>query len=181
MAASATIKDPYFHPQHLLASYHYSDASTHTCAACERVVTGTGYGCVKCGFHIHKACFAMPVSVSFAQHSREHELTLTRLKASRLCDVCRETSHAGSYMYVCAPCNYDLHPRCVPTKTPAPVDGGAQGRQVVVVVQPKNNRGGGAGKAALTGLHVVSKLAHAAESVCTVVDIVTTLASCTIM
>ncbi|CAN6168763.1 unnamed protein product [Urochloa humidicola] len=103
MAASATIKDTYFHPQHMLASYNYSDLSTHTCAACERVVTGAGYSCDECDFNIHKACFTMPRTVSFANHSREHELTLTRITGSRFCDVCKETSHAGSYMYL------DLH------------------------------------------------------------------------
>ncbi|CAN6206058.1 unnamed protein product [Urochloa humidicola] len=138
MAASATIKSKFFHPLHMLASYHYS----------ERVVTGAGYSCDLCDFNIHKACFTMPGSVSFAQHSHEHELTLTRLTGSRWCDVCKETSHAGSYMYHCAPCNYDLHPRCVPTKTPMPA--------------PNNNMGGGAGSsgnAVLTGLQAAGDVA----------------------
>ncbi|CAL5085554.1 unnamed protein product [Urochloa decumbens] len=174
-SANATIKSTYFHPQHMLASYHYSDASTYPCAACERVVTGAGYSCDECDFNIHKACLSMPGSFFFATHSREHELTLTRLTASRWCDVCRETSRAGCYMYVCAPCNYDLHPRCVPTKMPAPIDGGAQGRRQVV--QPNN----GGGNAVVTGLHVVSGLADAAESVFSLVDIVSTLFSCTIL
>ncbi|CAN6168779.1 unnamed protein product [Urochloa humidicola] len=174
MAASATIKDAYFHPQHMLASYNYSDLSTHTCAACERVVTGAGYSCDECDFNIHKACFSMPRTVSFANHSREHELTLTRITGSRFCDVCKETSHAGSYMYLCMPCDYDLHPRCVPTKTPMPV-GGAQGDQVVV--EP-NNMGEGAGSSSVvTGVQVASGVASTAASVFTVVEKVHKMAS----
>ncbi|TVU37996.1 hypothetical protein EJB05_11343, partial [Eragrostis curvula] len=110
--ASATIKSGFFHPQHPLTRYHYSEASTYPCAACERVVTGTGYRCDECNFNIHEACLGLPGSINFGQH-REHELTLGRLGASRGCNVCRETSPAGCYMYHCSPCNYDVHPRCI--------------------------------------------------------------------
>ncbi|CAL5085544.1 unnamed protein product [Urochloa decumbens] len=111
-SATATIKSTYYHPQHMLASYHYSDASTYTCAACERVVTGAGYGCGECGgFHIHKACFTgLPGSFSM---SRSHSFRLTRLDASRPCVICKESSHAGRYMYLCAAFGFYVHPRCV--------------------------------------------------------------------
>ncbi|OEL15861.1 hypothetical protein BAE44_0023119 [Dichanthelium oligosanthes] len=114
-SANATIRSTYYHPQHLLAVCHYSDASTHPCAACERVVTGIGYRCSECGFNIHKACFTgLPRSVSLGHHNG-HELTcaLTRLDASRVCGVCEEASHAGRYMYLCAALDVPVHPRCV--------------------------------------------------------------------
>ncbi|RLM87183.1 hypothetical protein C2845_PM04G32330 [Panicum miliaceum] len=182
-SATATIRSTYHHPQHMLTSYHYSDASTYPCAACERVVTGAGYRCDECDFNIHKACFSLPGSISFAKHSREHDLTLTRLKASRWCDVCKDTSHAGCYMYLCAPCNYDVHPRCVPPTPVAAEDDGAQRPPRPQAQQPQGgqvrpNRGGDAARAVQTGLHVVSEVAHTAESVCTLVDTVNTLASC---
>ena len=110
-ADSAAIKSTFFHPQHLLTRYHYTDASTHSCAACELTVTGAGYSCDECGFNIHEACLSLPLLVDFDGHPGHH-LTLTRLGASRWCDACRETSGAGRYMYLCAACNYDVHPRC---------------------------------------------------------------------
>ncbi|CAN6206062.1 unnamed protein product [Urochloa humidicola] len=165
-SANATIKSTFFHPQHMLASYHYTDASTHTCAACDRVVTGAGYGCLECGFHIHQACFTMPGSVSFANH-RRHELALTRLPASRRCDVCREASHAGRYMYLCAPCNYGVHPRCMPPPPPPPA----------------NDRDRG-GRAALQVVHAGVHVAHTAHNAHNLVSAVLQAAaigaSCTI-
>ncbi|GJN11058.1 hypothetical protein PR202_ga29221 [Eleusine coracana subsp. coracana] len=110
--ASATIKSSFFHPQHLLTWYHYSEASTYSCDACERIVIGPGYSCDECNFDIHEACLlTLPGSISFDEH-KKHELTLTRLGASRWCDLCKETSHAGSHMYRCVECNFDVHPRC---------------------------------------------------------------------
>ncbi|CAL5061686.1 unnamed protein product [Urochloa decumbens] len=110
--AAATINSTLFHPEHPLKRYHYGEGSTYSCAACELVVTGAGYSCDECDFNIHQACLiGLPGSIAVASHPG-HELTLTRLGASRWCDVCEETSHAGAYMYICAACNYDVHPRC---------------------------------------------------------------------
>ncbi|CAL5085536.1 unnamed protein product [Urochloa decumbens] len=111
--AAATIKSTLFHPEHPLKIYHYGEGSTYSCAACELRVTGTGYRCHGCNFNIHQACLSLPVSISVACHPG-HELDLYRLNAgfSRRCDVCGVTSHAGAYMYICAACNYDVHPRC---------------------------------------------------------------------
>ncbi|RLN34961.1 hypothetical protein C2845_PM03G12620 [Panicum miliaceum] len=166
-SATATIWSTYYHPQHMLASYHYSDASTYPCAACERVVTGAGYSCDECDFNIHEACLSLPGSISFAKHNRDHDLTLTRLKASRRCNVCKETSHAGCYMYLCAPCNYDVHLRCVPTPVPSSPNVGPT--RTGPAEQP-------AACAVQTGLHAVSEVAHTAESVCTLVDTVSEVA-----
>ncbi|XP_066396501.1 protein VACUOLELESS GAMETOPHYTES-like [Miscanthus floridulus] len=115
-ADSAAIKGPpkstFFHQEHLLSRYHYSEASTHSCAACELTVTGAGYSCDECAFNIHEACLSLPLLVDSDGHPG-HELTLTRLAgASRWCDAGRETSGAGRYMYLCAACNYDVHPCC---------------------------------------------------------------------
>ncbi|CAN6206051.1 unnamed protein product [Urochloa humidicola] len=102
-----------FHPEHPLKKYHYGEGSAYSCAACELRVTGTGYRCDGCNFNIHEACLSLPVSISAACHPG-HELDLYRLNAgiSRCCDVCKEASHAGDYMYICLACNYDVHPRC---------------------------------------------------------------------
>ncbi|KAG2646754.1 uncharacterized protein LOC120696225 [Panicum virgatum] len=176
----------HFHPEHLLSVYCYDGAgAAYACAACERAITGgVGFRCGECDFSIHEACLGLPASISLAQHSREHGLTLTRLKASRWCDVCRETSHAGCYMYLCAPCNYDVHPRCVP----AADDGGAQRPRAQQqpqrggqVVQPNRGGRGDAARAVQTGLHVVSGVAHTADSVCTLVNTLASAGACMIM
>ncbi|XP_062188190.1 protein VACUOLELESS GAMETOPHYTES-like [Phragmites australis] len=120
--APATARS-FFHPQHLVVSYNYDGSSTYDCAACKRIVTGTGYRCDECDFNIHEACFSLPRSISFDQHP-EHKLTLIRLTASRCCDVCKGPSHDGSYLYRCVPCSFDVHPRCMP-----PLDDGAQPQQ----------------------------------------------------
>jgi hypothetical protein len=114
-ATGATIKSTLFHPEHPLKRYNYGKASSYFCNACELMVTGTGYSCGGCDFDIHESCLGLPgfMSASDMRHSHLHGLTLVRLRASRYCDVCRETSRAGSYMYLCPPCNYDVHPRCV--------------------------------------------------------------------
>jgi hypothetical protein len=97
---TATIKNDFFHPQHFLT--RYSEAPSYPCAACERVVTGTGYRCDECNFNIHEACLTLQGSMSFDQHRKDHLLTLTHLGAfSRCCDVCKITSFVGSYMYQC--------------------------------------------------------------------------------
>ncbi|CAN6184526.1 unnamed protein product [Urochloa humidicola] len=109
-AANATFFHPAEHP--LKTIYIYGEGSASSCAACELVVTGTGYSCDECNFDIHHACLTgLPVSIAVACHPG-HELDLYRLGASRCCDVCGETSHAGAYMYICVACNYDVHPRC---------------------------------------------------------------------
>ncbi|XP_062186563.1 protein VACUOLELESS GAMETOPHYTES-like [Phragmites australis] len=114
----------FFHPQHSVVSYNYDDgSSTYNCAACKRIVTGTGYRCDECDFNIHEACFSLPRSISFDQHP-EHKLTLTRLTASRSCEVCKDTSHEGRYLYRCVPCSFHVHPRCIPA-----LDDGAQHQQ----------------------------------------------------
>jgi len=110
-SATATIRSTYYHPQHMLTSYHYTAASTHPCAACERVVTGAGYSCDECDFNIHKACFTgLPGSICLGRTQSDHgqgllafTLALTRLDAARACRLCEETSRAGRYMYLCAP------------------------------------------------------------------------------
>ncbi|OEL31088.1 hypothetical protein BAE44_0007893, partial [Dichanthelium oligosanthes] len=106
------ITSAYFHPQHCLAFYDYDGASTnYPCATCEHVITGIGYRCDECDFNIHESCLGLPESVSFAEHS-QHELTVTSIGASRWCDLCKEMSHAGNYMYLCTLCNYNVHPKC---------------------------------------------------------------------
>jgi hypothetical protein len=117
---TATVKSAFFHPQHLLTRYR--EAPSYPCAACERVVTGTlYYRCDECNFNIHEACLlTLPESISFDQHTKkDHLLTLTHLGASRCCDVCKVTSAVGSYMYQCAQCDFDVHPRCTPLLAPA--------------------------------------------------------------
>ncbi|KAJ1291829.1 hypothetical protein BS78_02G346800 [Paspalum vaginatum] len=108
-----TIESTFWHPEHLLAKYHYSEASMFSCAACELIVTGSGYSCDECNFNIHEECFTgLPTSITIPQH--RHQLSLCRLcpGASRSCDVCGVTSHAGRYVYHCAMCDYNVHPRC---------------------------------------------------------------------
>ncbi|TVU37981.1 hypothetical protein EJB05_11328, partial [Eragrostis curvula] len=128
-AASVTVKSTY-HPQHLLVQSLYAGSSVYVCAACELRVTGTGYGCEECGFSIHEACIKLLDQSHALELHPQHELTLTRLDASRSCDLCKETSHAGRYLYRCVPCDYAVHPRCTklvvaeqqqqPRKKPAP-------------------------------------------------------------
>ena len=77
-ADSAAIKSTFFHPEHLLSRYHYSEASTHSCAACELTVTGAGYSCDECAFNIHEACLSLPLLEDLDGHPG-HELTLTPL------------------------------------------------------------------------------------------------------
>ncbi|GJN33047.1 hypothetical protein PR202_gb21604 [Eleusine coracana subsp. coracana] len=113
-ANNATVKSSFYHPQHLLSYFQYSGtgSSIYACAACELRVIGTGYRCELCDFNIHESCFTkLPPSHS-ADDRHPHELTLTRLDASQRCDLCKETSHMGRYLYRCAPCNYAVHPRC---------------------------------------------------------------------
>jgi hypothetical protein len=103
-ADSAAIKSTFFHPEHLLSRYHYSEASAHSC---ELIVTGAGYSGDECDFNIHEACLSLPLLADLDGHPGHH-LTLTRLQgASRWCDACRETAGAGRYMYLCAACNCD--------------------------------------------------------------------------
>ena len=73
-ADSAAIKSTFFHPEHLLSRYHYSEASTHSCAACELTVTGAGYSCDECAFNIHEACLSLPLLVDLdgAPRPRAH-------------------------------------------------------------------------------------------------------------
>ncbi|CAN6168767.1 unnamed protein product [Urochloa humidicola] len=107
--AVATIWNTFFHPQHILTSYHYNQAWMCPRAACECVITGMGYRCGLCNFNIHAACLSLPQHISFGRH----RLTLTLLGGSRWCDFCRETSHAWRYAYLCGTCNFGMHPRCL--------------------------------------------------------------------
>lgn len=113
-AANATmLKSDIFHPEHPLKRYRYGEGTNYSCAACEHLIVagGIGYSCDDCNFNIHEACLKLPKLINLDKHS-QHRLTLTLLGASRWCDLCKETSHAGAYIYHCGPCNYDVHPRC---------------------------------------------------------------------
>ncbi|BAT02598.1 protein VACUOLELESS GAMETOPHYTES [Oryza sativa Japonica Group] len=111
MAASVSC---FYHPQHLVREHRYGAKSAGVaCTACERRITGDGYRCRKCDFNIHHACLALPVSASVDEH-REHALTLSSLAASGTCNTCKVTSQAGCYLYRCAPCGFNVHPRCMP-------------------------------------------------------------------
>lgn len=124
-------RSTFFHPEHSVVSYHYDGTSTYYCAARKLIIIGTaGYRCGKCNFNIHEACFSLPKLTSSEQHP-QHKLTLTRLTASRTCDVCKDTSPDGRYLYCCVPCSFDAHPRCVlpqPQQQAAPPPPHAQGR-----------------------------------------------------
>ncbi|KAF8668718.1 hypothetical protein HU200_051903 [Digitaria exilis] len=166
-AGSSTVQGTHFHPQHTLTAYHYSEASTYHCAACELVVTGVGYSCDGCGFDIHGEClraFEAAGRISFSLHPA-HALTLTCLAAAgggHCCGVCERASPAGDYMYICEPCGYGVHPMCV----------------VKVVSQQASQQRRGRGRRAM---HTVGYTAHTVHRL---VDLVITLAqvgACTIM
>ncbi|KAG2646752.1 uncharacterized protein LOC120695580 [Panicum virgatum] len=127
--ATTTIRSSLFHSQHPLKQYHYAEGSAYSCDACELRVTGTGYSCDECNFDIHAACLGLPASISFAEHT-QHRLELKALGpgASRRCDACGETSHAGAHVYHCATCEYNVHPRCT-SLVAAPQQGGAERRR----------------------------------------------------
>ncbi|KAL5197075.1 hypothetical protein ABZP36_000587 [Zizania latifolia] len=94
--------------------YGADEGSAYACVACERSVTGAGYRCGECDVNVHQACLGLPASVDVKER-HEHALTLARLMtASGTCNACNVISHAGCYMYRCAACGFNLHPRCSP-------------------------------------------------------------------
>lgn len=101
------------HPEHelkLRESYHLP----RLCDLCGDKLTGGGYSCQRrlCDFDLHEECAKYPETLrSFFAHPW-HGLTLARTDGQRVCDVCREEVPADVFLYSCAPCGFDVHPRC---------------------------------------------------------------------
>jgi hypothetical protein len=100
------------HPKHelKLRAYHLS----RQCALCGEKLTGSGYSChhLFCDFNLLEECAKYPETLrSFFAHPW-HDLTLARTDSRRVCNLCSDEVPAGVFLYHCAPCGFDVHPRC---------------------------------------------------------------------
>ncbi|OEL30846.1 hypothetical protein BAE44_0008135 [Dichanthelium oligosanthes] len=108
----------FLHPDHELKlrdDYHIP----HSCDLCGEKLAGSGYSCHRrlCGFDLHQECAMYPETLSSFFVHPWHDLTLSRTaddggSPARVCHVCRQDVPAGVFLYRCAPCGFDMHPRC---------------------------------------------------------------------
>ncbi|KAL1185733.1 hypothetical protein V6Z11_A01G133000 [Gossypium hirsutum] len=99
------------HPLVFIAS-HGHEIEKVNCSACGELVSGSSFGCVECGFYLHKQCVEAPAEMNHPFH-RNHNLNLfTRnpyLAGTIICDFSRKTCENFVYHYSC---NLDFHIKC---------------------------------------------------------------------
>uniref|UniRef100_A0A0D9X1E0 Phorbol-ester/DAG-type domain-containing protein n=1 Tax=Leersia perrieri TaxID=77586 RepID=A0A0D9X1E0_9ORYZ len=104
------------HPQHMLLKTQYDSTSRHSCDICCDKLSGLiGYRCNACDFDIHEECADyFKETISFFAHPW-HTLTASTIPDGTIkwsCDICRESCPAGTLVYRCTQCGFDVHPMC---------------------------------------------------------------------
>ncbi|MFQ6667101.1 hypothetical protein Gotur_033230 [Gossypium turneri] len=82
------------------------------CFGCGELVSGSSFGCVECGFYLHKQCAEAPAEMDHPFH-RNHNLNLLTRNPYEIgtgtCDFCRKPCE--NFVYYCS-CNLDFHIKC---------------------------------------------------------------------
>ncbi|XP_022761720.1 uncharacterized protein LOC111307776 [Durio zibethinus] len=97
----------------LLNEEQISNASEKAeCSRCVEKVSAPSFGCLKCGFYLHKKCAEAPLEISHPFH-RDHPLALLQSPPSSysrcVCTFCGET--CKRFVYHCS-CKLDFHIKC---------------------------------------------------------------------
>ncbi|CAO2149820.1 unnamed protein product [Urochloa humidicola] len=107
------------HPQHRLRRRR--ETAGGGCDVCGEDVKGGCYDCAACGVAVHPLCARMPSVVRGGggggadAHPADHEAWLGRaasLAAAAGCASCGRPVR-GAWLYRCAACGAELHPRCL--------------------------------------------------------------------
>ncbi|MFQ6646853.1 hypothetical protein Gotur_020364 [Gossypium turneri] len=103
----------HFSHEHPLVSIesHSHEIEKVYCSGCGELVSGSSFGCVKCGFYLHRQCTEAPAEMNHPFH-RNHNLNLLTRNpygGRCICDFCGKTCE--NFVYHCS-CNLDFHIKC---------------------------------------------------------------------
>ncbi|KAB2010578.1 hypothetical protein ES319_D10G248700v1 [Gossypium barbadense] len=103
----------HFSHEHPLVSIesHSHEIEKVYCSGCGELVSGSSFGCVKCGFYLHRQCTEAPAEMNHPFH-RNHKLNLLTRNpygGRCICDFCGKTCE--NFVYHCS-CNLDFHIKC---------------------------------------------------------------------
>ncbi|XP_010454360.1 PREDICTED: uncharacterized protein LOC104736127 [Camelina sativa] len=110
--ASVEIKHP-LHPKHSLQLVLLKGKGTRECYCCDEDLLRIFYYCFACDYAMNIACVEKPrvLSIDYPKW-HEHTLALFPRNTSLTCSVCA-LSHTSCPFYICPPCDFVVHQRCV--------------------------------------------------------------------
>ncbi|KAG7552654.1 Zinc finger PHD-type [Arabidopsis thaliana x Arabidopsis arenosa] len=103
----------HLHQKHFLQLVAVDYNRTRKCYCCDDVLKGTFYCCLPCDFAMNMVCVEKPAALSI-DHPKWHEHTLALFprRAFLTCNLC-SLADAGSPLYMCPPCDFVVHLRCI--------------------------------------------------------------------
>ncbi|KAL1185734.1 hypothetical protein V6Z11_A01G133100 [Gossypium hirsutum] len=99
------------HPLVFIES-HGHEIEKVNCSGCGESVSGSSFGCVECGFYLHKQCAEAPAEMNHPFHPNHNLNLLTRnpyKTGTGTCDFCRKPCE--NFVYHCS-CSLDFHIKC---------------------------------------------------------------------
>ncbi|EOA22397.1 hypothetical protein CARUB_v10003032mg [Capsella rubella] len=104
------------HPKHPLQLLWFPGSlqeHQRKCCSCISARGNMFYYCSICDFMIHHACARNPTPLTIDNPKRhKHTLHYFPRKSGLVCDVCALVDDS-SYLYICLPCDFAVHKRCV--------------------------------------------------------------------
>ncbi|KAK7829581.1 hypothetical protein CFP56_028986 [Quercus suber] len=99
------------HPKHSLILFaewkRVCDKEYSKCEVCKEFLEEYTYGCSHCNFNLHSKCATLPLTIETEVH--DHPLTRMWKSIKFTCDLCGKE---GNVPFLCAPCNFCIHPSC---------------------------------------------------------------------
>ncbi|TXG66069.1 hypothetical protein EZV62_007344 [Acer yangbiense] len=99
----------HFCHNHALNFCYLRESYSKHCCCCKKIIRGSAYCCLECGFFIHESCKEIPKQVQHPFHP-QHLLLAMEVKEVRLCKACRLVIR--DIKIGCIECSFNLHVSC---------------------------------------------------------------------
>ncbi|KAK1581198.1 hypothetical protein Q3G72_003969 [Acer saccharum] len=110
----------FYHKQHALNFCNLRYSNQKYCCCCKKIISGSAYCCLECGFFIHESCKEIPVEVQHPFHPQhilltqavdvQNKLISGRYRNKICCNACK--SSIGGIKIGCNKCAFQLHVSC---------------------------------------------------------------------
>ncbi|KAK4851810.1 hypothetical protein QYF36_018619 [Acer negundo] len=110
----------FYHKQHALNFCNLRYSNKKYCCCCKKIISGSAYCCLECGFFIHESCKEIPVEVQHPFHPQhtlltqavevQNKLISGRYRNKICCNACQ--SSIGGIKIGCNKCAFQLHVSC---------------------------------------------------------------------
>ncbi|KAI9186354.1 hypothetical protein LWI28_016498 [Acer negundo] len=110
----------FYHKQHALNFCNLRYSNKKYCCCCKKIISGSAYCCLECGFFIHESCKEIPVEVQHPFHPQhilltqavdvQNKLISGRYRNKICCNACK--SSIRGIKIGCNKCAFQLHVSC---------------------------------------------------------------------